>query len=399
MRYRYTGRYGRRRKAVPAVLAAVLTTIIGGTAFTYYHHSHQGLSADFIIAPTATQNEPGATISAGVLQMLRSAGLASNNAYADVVYPGTPQPDTFALTPFLPNGQVDWGPTRSHTLDANITAVKQAVERATAQGPFDLLATITAAIKALPAPATLIVISSGLSTAGGLDLRQVGWDASPRWVAAQLKARGLLPDLAGYRIVFSGLGDTANRQPALPLPQQTTLATYWLAICRAAEAASCRIDETARPEPPSRSRIGVPVVPVPKVVSVHWPGRGITTSLPDTLLFAFNSWVLVPSADAVLRPIAQRARRQHLLVSILGTASPDGGTSTYNHNLSVRRAGAVRDRLIALGLPQGQIVHVTGVGTAGYSRTACLVHGQTDEAICKQLRHVVISMTPAAATS
>ena len=70
--------------------------------------------------------------------------------------------------------------------------------------PFDLLATIAAAIRAAPPPATLIVISSGLSTSGGLDLRQVGWDASPSSVAAQLKARGLLPDLAGYRVISLG---------------------------------------------------------------------------------------------------------------------------------------------------------------------------------------------------
>src|SRR6185437_9767899 len=104
------------------------------------------------------------------------------------------------------------------------------------------------------------------------------------------------------------------------------------------------------------------------------------------------------SADTILQPIAQRARIQHQLASITGYASPDGGTSTYNLALSARRADAVRNRLIALGLPAGQITKITGAGTAGKSQDVCLVHGQLDEAICAQLRRVVIVLSPAAVT-
>ena len=45
----------------------------------------------------------------------------------------------------------------------------------------------------------------------------------------------------------------ANGEPVqlaltpLPLPQQTTLASYWLAICHAAGAAACRVDDSPRP--------------------------------------------------------------------------------------------------------------------------------------------------------
>jgi hypothetical protein len=159
------------------------------------------------------------------------------------------------------------------TLDRNIAAVQRAVEREAARGPFDLLATLATAVRATPPPATLIVISSGLSTAGGFDLRQVGWDAIPRIVAAQLETRGLLPGLFGYRVIFSGLGNTAGRQPALPLPQQTTLTRYWLAICQAAGATSCSTDDSSRAQPASRSTTPVPLVPVPAVTSARGPGH------------------------------------------------------------------------------------------------------------------------------
>ena len=186
-----------------------------------------------------------------------------------------------------------------------------------------------------------------------------------------------------------------RRQPALPLPQRTTLTDYWLAICQASGASSCTADEMARPDPPSHSTIPVPVVPVPAVASVRGPGGVITTSLPGALLFQFNSATLVPAADSVLAPIADQARRQHLRVAITGHASPDGGTVAYNITLSVRRANAVRDRLTALGLPAGQITQVTGAGTAGEPPNACLRQGHLDEASCAQLRRVVVILSPA----
>ena len=350
-----------------------------------------------IIAATATANEPAPVLSASILQMLRSAGTTSTKATAYVVDPISGQPTVLSLTPHRSDGQVDYGPTRSQTLTANVSAVQQVLDHEAARGPFDLLNTIAAAIRAAPAPATLILLSSGLSTAGGLDMRQAGWDLSPSSITAQLKARGLLPDLAGYHVVFSGLADTAGRQPALPLPQRTTLSAYWLAICHASGAASCSTDEITRPDPPSRSTTPVPVVLVLTVSSVHGPGGTTTTTLPDPLLFPFGSATLLPSANSILQPLATQARSQHLQVSITGYASPDGGTAAYNTALSQRRATAVGRRLTALGLPPAQITSVIGRGTNGQSLNACLVQAQLDQALCAELRRVVITLSPAAA--
>jgi outer membrane protein OmpA-like peptidoglycan-associated protein len=353
--------------------------------------------ARMIIAASATANEPDPVLSPAVLQMLRSAGTGSSNATAYVVAPDSGQATVVSLTPRRSDGQVDFGPTRDQVLDANLAAVQRAVQDEAAQGPFDLLSSMAAAARVAPPPATLIVVSSGLSTAGGFDMRQVGWDAGPRTVAAQLKADGLLPDLAGYHVVFSGLADTAGRQPVLPLPQRTTLISYWLAICAATAAASCATDEQTRSDPPSRSTTAVPMVAVPAVHSVHGPGGTTTTSLPDALLFPFDSATLLPSADSVLQPLVEQARQRQLRVSIAGYASPDGGSAGYNLALSRRRAEAVSARLQALGLPAAQIISVTGLGTAGESPNACIAGGRLDEAICAQMRRVVVVLSPAAA--
>ena len=146
------------------------------------------------------------------------------------------RPTTLPLSPPRTHNPAE----RAAALDANLSTFERTLEDKATNGPMDLLSLISAATRAESQPSTLIVVSSGLSTAGGFDLRQVGWDANPSLVASQLKALGLLPDLDGRQVVFSGLGDVAGRQHALPLPQQTTLESYWTAICRASGAASCR---------------------------------------------------------------------------------------------------------------------------------------------------------------
>ncbi len=353
-----------------------------------------------VIVPSATANEPAPELSAASSAMLENAGAASTQADAYIVNPATGQPTEVPLTPRRADGQVEYGPRRDYLLSQNVNRVGQLLQQQAASGPFDLLDMIASAVRVTSVPGTLLILSSGLSTAGGFDLRQVGWDADPSSVAAQLKQRGLLPDLSGWRVIFSGLGDTAGRQPPLPLPQQTTLASYWMAICHAAGAAACQTDEMTRPDPPSRSTVPVPVVSVPTVISVRGPHGSTSVSVPGDELFAFNSVALLPGADGILGPLAGQARSGHLLVTITGYASPDGGSAAYNVALSRARALAVRARLVALGLPPRQITRVAGLGTDGKTLQACDVAGQFDEAVCAQLRRVVVLLShPSAAAS
>jgi outer membrane protein OmpA-like peptidoglycan-associated protein len=396
--------YYRLTKAVALAAAAVIAIVVAtaATVFGLRFSSSSSITsspgARVVIAATATANEPAPTLPADILQTLRSAGLARTPATAYVVAPGASHPDTISLTPRSTDGQVDYGPTRSAVLDANISAVERALGNQANTGQLDVLSALAEAVSTTSSPGTLIVVSSGLSTAGAFDLRQIGWDAVPSSLAAQLRAQKGLPDLAGWRVIFSGLGDVAGRQRALPLPQQVTLESYWIAICRASGAAACSVDNTPRPHLASHVTGAVPVVSVPGVATAAGPAYAATITLPDRLLFQFNSTTLFPSAETILQPIMQKARSHHLLVSITGNASPDGDSDAYNLALSAKRADAVKDKLIALGLAARQIVRVAGAGTAGRDMTACLVYGQMDEAICTQLRRVVIALSPAKPT-
>jgi outer membrane protein OmpA-like peptidoglycan-associated protein len=130
------------------------------------------------------------------------------------------------------------------------------------------------------------------------------------------------------------------------------------------------------------------------VTSFRGPHGRTGVNLPADELFAFNSARLLPGANTVLGPMAAKAARQHLKVTIVGYASPDGGTGPYNLRLSTARARAVQTRMLALGLPDHLIVKAVGLGLDGKTRSACLRHGRLDEAVCSRLRRVVITLSP-----
>ena len=355
-----------------------------------------GSPETIVVAASATMNEPGPVLAAHELTLLRNAATTSSDATAFVVNPNTGQAREVSLTPRRADGQVDYGPERSRELAANVQRVQRLLGQQSASKPFDLLSMIAQAVRVTSRPGTLLVLSSGLSTAGRFDLRRVGWGANPRAVAIALRRGGFLPSLAGWHVVFSGLGDTAGRQPAPPLPQRTELTRYWLAICQVAGAATCAADSVTRPDPPTRSTTPVPVVRFPRVTSIRGPHGRTRTYIPADEFFAFNSFRLLPGANTVLRPMAAKAAQQHLKVTIVGYASPDGGTARYNLELSARRAKAVQARLIALGVPERLIVKAVGLGLDGKTRAACLRHGQLDKAVCSRLRRVEITLSNAA---
>ena len=386
----------KRTKPAPAARlvtgAAIVAALLSGAILLTGCQPPPDDPKIIVVTASATANEPAPVLSGPDRAMLRDAGSTSTRATAFVVDPNTAQARQVSLTPRRADGEVDYGPDRKNELAANVNRVQQLLNTLAASKPFDLLAMIAQAVLVTTHPGTLLVLSSGLSTAGGFDLRQAGWGADPRTAAVSLSRRGLLPRLTGWKVVFSGLADTSGMQPAPPVPQRTILTRYWLALCHAAGAASCSVDAVTRPDPPSRSTTPVPVVRFPRVTSYRGPHGDQTTNVPADAFFAFNSARLLQGADIILGPIAAKARDQRRKVTVIGYASPDGGSPTYNLALSAKRARAVRARLLSLGVPASLIGQAVGLGTAGQPRSACYRDGHLDEAICARLRHVLITL-------
>lgn len=252
--------------------------------------------------------------------------------------------------------------TARATVTASLPRLEQVLvsARPGADG-LDLLATYRRALEASASGATVLLVSSGLQTADPLNFRVLGWGFDIAAVVADLVGRGLVPDASGRHVQFLGLGVVHGTQPLLALPNAAKVVALWQALCQASNAASCTVltDDLPRRGPVSDQP--VPLVPV-TVTPTACAG---SVSVPDAVSFGPNSAVLLPTADAVLVPVAEELRRcpAGRQATFTGhTAQVPGGGD--GQALSVRRAEAIRARLAQLGVPAFVLGDALGAGSS-----------------------------------
>lgn len=238
-----------------------------------------------VVLATATVHEPRPMLTDRALAQLRNAAESTNvsdghNAKGSVARVTTADGRFSPLLPLTPrdtDGAVEHGVRRGGLIEDNLRQVSDTVIATTAHRPgLDLLQGMDDAVAGSD-HGVLIVVSNGLSTRGGFDLRQAGWNAEPEQIVAQLRRRDLVPDLSGWRVLFTGLGGTAGDQPPLPKPTRKKLAAYWMAICQAA-ADFCEIDDTRFDRTTPVPGPDMPVVPIPGITSVTGPNGELTAT-------------------------------------------------------------------------------------------------------------------------
>ncbi|HEU0086149.1 MAG TPA: OmpA family protein [Pseudonocardiaceae bacterium] len=354
-----------------------------------------------VVLATATRHEPRPMLTTAALAELRAAadspnasdGPAGRSSTALVSTADGQLSQVLPLTPRRANGAVEHGMQRQALIKRNLHQISETVAATAATQPgMDLLQGIDDAIAGAD-PGVLIIVSNGLSTDGGLDLRQVGWHAEPEQIVAQLRQRGLLPDLTGWRVLFTGLGATAGDQPPLPKPTRDKLTAYWTAIC-AATAKSCQVDDARLAATPPAATAAMPVVPIPDVTSVTGPHGEVTTTLSDRVLgFAGDSAALSPAAVELLGATAARITAKlsghpDATVAIRGyTADPPGSTTAGRLQLSQQRAQAVAEALARAGVTHR--IDVRGGGAA--PGMTAVTGGGFDETRAMQMRRVEIT--------
>lgn len=279
-----------------------------------------------------------------------------------------------------------------------VDQLKRSIGKARAGKPeVDLLAALSLAARSVSdatGPKTIVVIDSGLQTVGALRFQDQDGallNANPDEVVTALRRTQQLPDLAGMRVVFSGLGDTAPPQQPLPAPARTVLVTLWTKIV---EAAGGKAEVKQAPLPDTHTLNGLPAVTVvPVAAQSIGPLPSITVLRDGTVGFVPDQAVFrnPDQARAVLADYAKAiiGGKQALLT---GTTASDG-TPEYRLGLSQRRADAVRDLLISLGAPADRI-RTRGLGSdfPGYvpDRDA---QGNLDPVPAAQNRQVIIELT------
>lgn len=303
------------------------------------------------------------------------------------------------LTPRRGNCQVDHSSQRERLIQKNIHEFADTVASVTAKEPgLDLVQALADAVAGRD-PGLLIIVSHGLSTRGAFDIRQVGWIADPADIVAQLRDRNLLPSgLAGWRVVWVGLGATAGDQAPLPFSERATLKSYWRGICEAAGAVSCDFDDTRLDNVASGATAEMPLVEVNGVSSVVGPHGEISATISDEVLgFEGNSAALSAPGLELIEQFAGRVEAADLserpgasLVVTGFCADPPESTPAGLEQLSLARAQAVALALDSALAQRGITLPVRGVGGGVAPGTTAMVDGVFVEPIAATMRRVEI---------
>lgn len=347
-----------------------------------------------VVVASGTANEPRPAVTERVRALLLDAANSTNVSNHDITTSSVAlvssadgaRPRDVLLSPRRADGSIEHGMSRPRLVAGNVAAAVDTIA-STAAGTagLDLLRGITDATRGVQ-PATLVVISNGLSTSGALDLRRVGWEADPTEVVRQLSAADQLPELRGWTVVFSGLGDTAGAQPPLPNPARKTLVRYWRAICAASRAKRCDVDDSRLPPETAQTEVATPVVPVPGVSSVVGSDRRVTTTVAQSALgFAGDSADLSADGRDLLVAIAGAIGDTRPVRVVGFGADPPGSTAAGRQQLAALRARTVADVLGQLG------IKTTAVGVGTPPGETAMVGDRFDEPAAGRMRRVEIS--------
>jgi OOP family OmpA-OmpF porin len=226
-----------------------------------------------------------------------------------------------------------------------------------AQAPqADVLDALATAASTVPPGGDVIVMDSGLQTTPPLDFRAGLLTDDTASIIDFLKHSNELPDLKGRRVYFIGLGWTAAPQPSLSIADRRKVVQIWEQIAAAAGARCVGVNEEAN----TTSAIsGLPPVAVVTPPPPPQPPKACSViSLGDNnhVGFNFNSTTFrdPAGAHATLQQLASLIIRTGESVKLTGSTSSEG-SDQYNLALSLRRAKAVRNALVQLGVPASRI--------------------------------------------
>ncbi|MFE9789229.1 OmpA family protein [Nocardia salmonicida] len=347
------------------------------------------------IVATVTAAEPVPALPDSLkvdLAAMAKSAKRPGQATVNVVTSVSGQTSTIDLTPTRPNGQVQHAVADAERqIAAALDKVNNTLAGARADQPgLDLLGLLD---RATQLPGDLHVLSSGVSTVAPVDLRVVGWNAKPDSVIDSIDRQGRIPNASGRHMTFHGLGTAAGSQPGLPPFARSLVEKLWLGICERTGAADCAALSDVRGGAAGVSALSVPVVPVPEAITEG--GCPVWASLSDAVLrFAPDSAVLSADADDALRPLVEAAMRCNFARIDLAGHIADTGTGDTRRDLAGRRARAVADRLLALGLPPALLGSVTGRDAREPVVPNFAPDGSFVEQAARQNRRVELTFTP-----
>ncbi|TCO52916.1 OmpA family protein [Actinocrispum wychmicini] len=306
---------------------------------------------------------------------------------------GSPRPDLTEVRALIEGAarnnqkvqviRVDGQPTVALAIDVKISgnnatqedkrvgnAVKQVMDFAGQQlGPkqpeADVLGALAEAARVTPDGGTIVLVDSGIATAGSLSFQDNGmFRVEPADEAGYLSARHLLPKLDGRSVLLVGLGSTAEPQPALDENFRGRVVNLWQAVVSKAGAACVKAMDIASRRDPFKTSVPVTVVQLPSEPPIKPCG---TTVLADS-----DSVGFVPetanlrdpaAADHTLQQLAAQVSGGTQRITLVGNTASVGPASGMRE-LSQRRAETIKGALVRLGVSADRIT-ARGDGNTG----------------------------------
>ncbi|GGM89276.1 hypothetical protein GCM10011609_27660 [Lentzea pudingi] len=290
--------------------------------------------------------------------------------------------------------RVDGQPTVALSADVKIDAanearkekaVNEAVEKVSSvvtnlepkKAEADVLGALAEAGRVTPSGGTVVLIDSGLSTAGALSyLDNRMFNVVPADVAAYLKSGNLLPQLSGKSVLLVGLGGTAEPQAALDENLRGKVVDLWRAVVTAS-GASCagdvqvasRRDAFETTVPVAQVKLPEPPPPFKECGTTVLSDSGAVGFVPDQAELRDPA-----AAERTVRDLATpvaNGNEKFTLIGNTATVGPEAGLK----DLSKRRAEKVKELLTRLGIAPDRITtrgdgatgphHVTDLGPGG----------------------------------
>ena len=201
----------------------------------------------------------------------------------------------------------------------------------------------------------LCIVSTGLSTTGIIDFRNNLLRADAAAVADGVEAAGELPELTCVRVIWIGLGDSAQE---ISTVERENLEAIWSAVLLRAGAEEVRFSK----ELPGEILQGLP--PVSKVPSTQPEALQLDDALSAPIVLDSETVRFVGDSDELVDPAAARAVLQpvadwlgaHPEASLLLVGTTASGTETGTKTLSEQRAARIRDTLVSMGVQPDRLV-------------------------------------------
>lgn len=295
-----------------------------------------------------------------------------------------------------PNVKVD-NTKRKQIAKKNCDQIMSECSNAKAKTPeIDTLSAITQAAKSIQGSLgdkTLLIFDSGLSTTGLLNFaKQNLIDSDPDKIVEQLDEKHYIPDLNGFSVVWTGIGQTCGDQTPLTENYKYKLEKLYDAILSAGGATVTFNHEPIQGEEPE----GVPECSIVPVVE---DSLDIDGALPEVvkfdetkISFVSDEAEFVSELDAydALKPVADiLVNNTDMKVLIVGSTATDG-TPEGCRKLSQMRADKVKDTLIELHVNPNQLSTYGAGQSSTPFRVVDLIDGELVETEAAKNRAVYI---------